>query len=64
MSEETKQMVKQASEMITTARAMCAHDNHRHNYDSDGPGYTCNDCGEYGYGACPESWPCAMRRTA
>lgn len=63
MSAESKQMVEQATAMITAARAMCDHANHKHDYDSDGPGYTCNDCGEFGYGNCPEDWPCELRKT-
>ena len=52
MSEEAKQMVEHARLLTERARGMCDHANHRHGYDSDGPGYTCNECGEYGYGPC------------
>lgn len=61
MSEEARAMRQQGQELIAKAKAICDHANHRHDYDSDGPGYTCNDCGEYGYGSCPTSWPCGLR---
>ena len=56
MSEQARKLREEALALIAKAKEVCDHSNHRHNYDSDGPGYTCNDCGEYGYGPCPESW--------
>lgn len=52
MSDEARQLRVKAEYMIREAQQICDHKNHRHDYDSDGPGYTCNDCGEYGYGSC------------
>lgn len=64
MSEDARTMRQQARELIEKAKQICDHANHRHDRDSDGPGYTCNDCGEYGYGPCPQDWPCSERRAA
>jgi hypothetical protein len=54
---------QQGFALIAKAKEICDHGSHRHDNDSDGPGYTCNDCGEYGYGRCPDAWPCGLRNT-
>lgn len=64
MEKTAAQLRKEGQALIEKAKKICTHENHRHDYDSDGPGYSCNDCGEYGYGNCPQSWPCSIRRAA
>lgn len=63
MSGIAKRMREEGLALLKQAKAICDHANHRHDYDADGPGYTCNDCGEFGYAlACPASWPCERRQ--
>lgn len=64
MQKTAKELFEEGQALIAQAKKVCDHSNHRHAYDSDGPGYTCNDCGAYGYGMCPESWPCQYRQAA
>jgi hypothetical protein len=52
MSDEARQLYVKAMTMLEEAKTICDHVNHRHNWDSDGPGYTCSDCGDFGYGPC------------
>jgi hypothetical protein len=63
MSEEARTMRRQGLDLIEKAKAICDHANHRHNWEEnpDVPGYTCDDCGEYGFGYLPDTWPCSHR---
>jgi hypothetical protein len=64
MSLAAREMREQGLKLLSQARALCDHATHKHHWDSDGPGYTCLDCGEYGYGLCPPDWPCPRRAVA
>lgn len=61
MSEESRKLRDEGQALIERAKKICDHANHRHDYDSDGPGYHCSDCDTYGWGNCPVDWPCSRR---
>jgi hypothetical protein len=61
MGRKSSELRRQGLELIARAQRLCDHANHQHDYDPDGPGYTCNDCGKCGEGDCPDEWPCPSR---